>query len=153
MSAGVPVLAYPAMGDQPSNAVGVLQAGGGERLSKDFSDLSVLTLKILEDWEVYSKNIVSLYEELGGYGGLEHAMDLLEGVGRGEEVLEGGEQMEKREMMDEFFFDSQWEVRVVLYVIILLVVGLVLGLVVGVFVCLPWKIGKYIFCGGKRKVE
>ena len=144
------------MGDQPSNAVGVVQGGAGERLSPNFADLSTLVFKILGEWDVYSQNVNRLYQELAAYGGLDHAVALVEGVGRGREVVQEEAQRERREMIDEFFFESQWEVRAVLYSLIFVAVGVAVGVFLGFFVCLPWKVLKFLIgccCGGKRKVD
>eukprot|EP00927_Polykrikos_kofoidii_P050627 TRINITY_DN4451_c0_g1_i1.p1 TRINITY_DN4451_c0_g1~~TRINITY_DN4451_c0_g1_i1.p1 ORF type:complete len:544 (-),score=84.30 TRINITY_DN4451_c0_g1_i1:139-1770(-) len=83
IAAGVPVLGYPGMAEQFLNARSLEEAGAGIMLNGDFSNLFESAKALLGDpkYTVASK---AAGEMLRSYGGLDRALDIVEGAASGQ---------------------------------------------------------------------
>mmetsp|Transcript_32198 Transcript_32198/g.44154 ORF Transcript_32198/g.44154 Transcript_32198/m.44154 type:complete len:551 (-) Transcript_32198:29-1681(-) len=155
MAAGTPVLAFPTMGDQKSNAVAIIQAKAGILLKDDFSDLKESTLEILEHWDSYHENMLAMKRGMDKYGGLFHAIKVIEEAGKGNFIEEEEELREAREKIDPYFEEnSQWEARLVASVLIFCFLGFFVPLIIFLFaIAFPFLLMKWCCCGSASPKE
>ena len=106
ISAGVPVLGYPGMQDQFSNARMLEQAGAGIMVAPDFSNL-MDSLKLVLANNSFAAASRTAGETLRSYGGLPRAIEIIEAAAMGEYLKPDPEIFAKMSETDPFFDEPQ----------------------------------------------
>jgi len=106
IGAGVPVLGYPGMQDQFSNARMLEEAGVGVILEEDFSNLVDSTRLLLHDAK-FAAASKAAGETLRSYGGLPRALEIIEAAAEGTYVKPNAEVHAKMNEVDPFFLEPQ----------------------------------------------
>lgn len=154
-AAGVPILGFPGMQDQFTNARMVDEAGAGILLANDFSNLVESTKLMLQNHAEYRKKSKAAGDALREYGGLEKTIQIIENVADGKDPskLEDAASQKLRDMMSEIdpFFEQpqvmeQW-VSAAIFSVLLLVIPLVSLLCCARCCC--WCCG----CGKRRNMD
>ena len=145
IGAGVPVLGYPGMQDQFTNARMLEQAGAGVLLENDFSNL-VEGVELLRHDPKFAAASKSAGETLRSYGGLPRALDIVEAAAEGMYLEPDAEVRAKMNEIDPFFLEPQ---SLVQWISLVVCVGVISILVLACGCCCR------CFCGhcfrSKRK--
>ena len=104
--AGIPVLGYPGMQDQFTNARMLQEAGAGVILEEDFSNLVESTKLLLHD-PTFAAASKAAGETLRTYGGLPRALEIIEAAAEGTYVKPDAEVHAKMNEVDPFFLEPQ----------------------------------------------
>ena len=149
---GVPILGFPGMQDQFTNARMVEEAGAGILLADDFSNLVESTKRVLKNHAEYQKKSKAAGDALREYGGLERTIQIIESVADGKDPskTEDATRRKIREMMNEIdpFFEvpqvmEQWASAAIFSVL--------LGIVplLSLFCCV--RCCCWCCCGGRKR--
>ena len=137
ISAGVPVLGYPGMSDQFSNARMLEEAGAGIVVANDFSNL-IDSLKIVLANNSFAAASRAAGDTLKSYGGLPRAIEIIEAAAVGEYLKPDPEILAKMSETDPFFDESQWFTQLLSFV------GFVSLPVLGMLLC--YHLCRYYCC-------
>lgn len=104
--AGIPLLGYPGMQDQFTNARMLQEAGAGVILEEDFSNLVESTRLLLHN-PTFAAASKAAGETLRTYGGLPRALEIIEAAAEGTYVKPDAEVHTKMNEVDPFFLEPQ----------------------------------------------
>lgn len=138
LNAGVPVLGYPGMSDQFSNARMLEQAGAGIIIANDFSNL-VESVKLILTNATFAIASRTAGENLNSYGGLDRAIEIIEAAAIGEHLTPDPDVLAKVTDVDPFFEKPQPLTKLISFAIFMLII--LFGLLICSYCCrCCWKI-------------